>query len=455
MNTEKLDEIVERAMRSGRVPGAALVAVTPEGSYVKGYGVRTVGTNDVVTDSTRFAIASVSKAFTAAAAWAAQQDGKLTLDDPVRKHLPGFRLLDPAADSSVTIRDLLCHRTGLPRHDMLWYHSKLERAEILRRVAFLKPTATFRGAYQYSNICFLAAGEAIAAAVGQPFETYLVERLLKPLGMDITFDGPALTDTDARPHRILKRVLTAIEPLSFTNVGPAGFINSSVADLEKWIRFQLSESAPKETHLPQMVQPLDESTRRLYPDRIQQSYSLGWSLYDWKGQMVLSHGGAIDGFRSHLVLLPRQKIGFAILINLGQDYIVEEVRNSLLDHFLKGPRRSWNRLLREEKKRAEAKLEQTEKPKKIRPSLPLVEYAGTYTEPGYGEVDISFDNDGKLALSWIGRQAILQHKTRDTFKCDGPNFDAELFFTLGKDGKPTSLTLFEQVFTKKPAPATS
>lgn len=450
MNTEKLDDVVERAMRSGRVPGAALVVVTPEGSYVNGYGVRAVGGEDAVTDSTRFAIASVSKAFTAAAAWAAQQDGKLNLDDPVRKHLPGFRLLDPAADSSVTIRDLLCHRTGLPRHDMLWYHSKLDRAEILRRMAFLKPTATFRGMYQYSNLCFLAAGEAIAAAVGQPFETYLTERLTKPLGMDIRFDGPALTDTDARPHRILKRVVTTIEPLSFTNVGPAGFIDASVSDLEKWIRFQLSEKAPKDTHLPQMVQPMEDATRRLYPDRIQQSYALGWSVYDWQGQPVLSHGGAIDGFRSHLALLPRQGIGFAILINLGKDYIVEEVRNSLLDHFLKGPRRSWNRLLREEQKRTETKPEKKEKPKRIRPTLPLAEYTGTYTEVGYGDIEISLAADGKLALSWIGRETSLKHKTRETFVGEDINFEAELFFTLGKDGKPASLTIFEQVFTKKP-----
>jgi CubicO group peptidase (beta-lactamase class C family) len=451
MNTEKLDGIVERAMQAARVPGASLAVVTPDGSYTRGYGVRTVGTDNAVTETSRFAIASVSKAFTAAAVWAAAQDGKLTLDDPVRKHLPAFRLLDPAADANVTLRDLLCHRTGLPRHDALWYRTTLDRAELLRRMAFLKPTATFRGMYQYSNLCFLAAGEAVAAAVGQPFETYLTERLLKPLGMSVTFDGPALTDTDARPHRILKRVVTEVSPLSFTNVGPAGFINASATDLEKWIRFQLSESAPKETHQPQMVQPLDESLRRLYPDRIQQSYGLGWAIFDWQGQPVVAHGGAIDGFRSHLVLLPRHGIGFAILVNLGRDFVVEEVRNALLDHFLKGPRRSWGRLLREEKKRQEKKPdEKKEKPKRVRHSLPLESYTGTYTEPGYGEVTLSIGDDGRLALSWAGRAAPLKHVTRETFLCDAaPNFEAELFFTPGKDGTPASLTLFEQVFTAK------
>ncbi|MGC4043688.1 MAG: serine hydrolase [Armatimonas sp.] len=258
------------------------------------------------------------------------------------------------------------------------------------------------------------------------------------------------------PHRILKRIVTTIEPLSFTNVGPAGFINSSVADLEKWIRFQLSENAPKDTHLPQMVQPMEDATRRLYPDRIQQTYALGWSVYDWQGQPVLSHGGAIDGFRSHLAILPRQGVGFAILINLGHDWIVEEVRNSLLDHFLKGPRRSWNRLLGEEKKRGEVEAKEKKakepKPKHIRPTHPLAEYAGTYTEPGYGEVAISFGDDGKLAISWIGRQGILKHKTRETFAYEGPDFEGELFFTPNKDGKPASLTLFEQVFVKKTSP---
>ena len=452
MTVTTLQKLVEPILNAAKVPGAALTFVSDDGKVqTVCFGIRKIGEESPVTDSTRFAIASVSKAFTAAAVASAIDDGKMTWDDPVRKHLPAFRLLDPAADASVTIRDLLCHRTGLPRHDGLWYRSNLERTEILRRIAFLKPSATFRGAYQYNNLCFAVAGEAVAAAVGKSYEDYLREKLLLPLGMDVTFSGQNLSPADAAPHRTIKDEMKPIEPLDFFNVGPAGAMNVNPADMGKWIRHQLSPTdALAETHRPQMVVPLDDQTRRLYPDRIQQSYALGWSLYDWQGQPVLSHGGSIDGFRSHLVLLPRQKIGFSILINLGKDGVVEQVRNTLLDRLLNGPRRSWLRLYREEAKREKANKKPAEKLPKIKPSLALSEYAGTYSEPGYGDVEIGFA-DEKLVLSWLGNAAPLKHKSRDLFVCDTDNLalqNKEILFQLDGAGKPKTLSFVDQTFVK-------
>ena len=219
MNEETLRKLIQPILNAAKVPGAALTFVEKEEVKTICFGVRKIGEENPIIETTRFAIASVSKAFTAAAVACAIDDGKMAWDDLVRKHLPAFRLLDPAADSSVTIRDLLCHRTGLPRHDGLWYRSNLDRAEILKRMAYLKPSATFRGAYQYSNLCFAVAGEAVAAAVGKPYEEYLNEKLLQPLGMDVTFSGQNLTDADAAPHRNIKDTIAPIEPLDFFNVG--------------------------------------------------------------------------------------------------------------------------------------------------------------------------------------------------------------------------------------------
>ncbi len=436
---------MERALKSSKCPGAALAVVTPEGSYVRGYGVRAVGTETPVTESSRFGIASVTKGFTAAAIEKAVLSGKLNWDDPVRWHLPAFRLSDPGADAAVTIRDLLCHRTGLPRHDALWYRTSYSRAEILARIPHLKPTASFRGAYQYNNLCYLVAGEALAAAVGQSYETYLTEALFKPLGLDITFDGPGLTMADARPHRIIEKAVTTIEPLRFGSTCAGGGINASASDLEKWIRFQLSEERPKETHRPQMVQPLDDTTLRLYPDRIQQTYGLGWSIFDWQGQPVISHGGSIDGFRSHLTLLPRQKIGFAILINLGFDGLVENIRNTFLDQFLAGPHRDWWKITRDDKLKHKSKT--PEKPKFSKPTVRLENFCGTYTDPGYGTVTIHLEE--KLKLEYAGISVKLKHVTRDIFVCEDIYFAHELHFSMDKLGKVKSLTLFDQIFPRK------
>ena len=166
MNSAKIDAFVQRALRVTGAPGAAVAVVTPEGSYVKGYGVKRLGSDEAITTETLFPIASVSKAFTATACACLVDEGKMAWDDPVRKLLPSFRLLDPAADANVTICDLLCHRTGLPRHDSLWYRTNLKREEILARMAFLKPTSSYRGLYQYSNICFSAAANVVMSRGG-------------------------------------------------------------------------------------------------------------------------------------------------------------------------------------------------------------------------------------------------------------------------------------------------
>ena len=467
MNTTRLDAIVTRAMKIVGAPGAAIAVVTPEGSYVQGYGVKKLGGDERVSPETLFPIASVTKAFTATACACLVDDGKLGWDDPVRKHLPGFRLLDPTADANLTIRDLLCHRTGLPRHDSLWYRTNLQRGEILARMAFLKPTASYRGLYQYSNLCFAAAGEAAAAAAGMPYEAYLKTRLLEPLGLhSVTFSGPGLVPTEnhAWPHQRKKGKVTPLDaPLDFFNVGPAGCINASVAELKNWLKFQLSgggEGTPvsqkslAETHTPQMIVPFDDLTREFYPDRMHQTYTLGWSRYDWQGHLVLSHGGAIDGFRSHLVVCPREGVAFVVLVNMAS-YLPEIVRNSLLDLLLgvKGGK-NWHRVFQlqatkdTQKARTDKKAKAEKRHKNTKPSLPLASYVGTYTDPGYGTATVR-EESGKLYLTWEAFDTPLKHWHHDTFVTDTeqPGFASQdIVFTLKADGSVTGLTLWEQSF---------
>lgn len=467
--SSKIDALVQRALRVTEAPGAAVAVVTPEGSYIQGYGIKRLGSDDAVTPETLFPIASVSKAFTATACACLVDDGKLSWDDPVRKHLPDFRLLDPAADANVTLRDLLCHRTGLPRHDSLWYRTELKREEILARMAFLKPTVSYRGLYQYSNLCFSAAGEAVAAASGMAYEEFLKARLLEPLGLhSVTFSGPGLVTTEnhAWPHQKKKGKVTALDaPLDFFNVGPAGCINASVSELLGWLTFQLSgggEGTPvsakslTETHTPQMIVPFDDLTRELYPDRMHQTYALGWSRYDWQGNLVLSHGGAIDGFRSHLVVCPRAGVAFVVLVNMAS-YLPEIVRNSLLDLLLgvKGGK-NWHQVFQKqlhkdtEKARADKKAKAQKRHKNTKPSLPLTSYTGTYHDPGYGTATVR-EESGKLYLTWEAFDAPLKHWHHDTFITDTeqPGFASlDIVFTFKADGTVATLSLFEQSLVK-------
>ncbi len=471
MTTQTYDRIVHRALSATRAPGAALVVVDGDTTIVRGYGLRRLGSDDPVTADTVFALASVSKAFTATACGLCVDDGTLSWDDPIRKHLPAFRLHDPAADTNATIRDLLCHRTGLPRHDALWYHTRTPRAELLARMAHLEPAATFRGTYQYNNLCYLVAGEAVAAAAKTPFEAFVRTRLLAPLGMGATSfcpDDAVATGNYATPHRTVRGTVTPLDTwLDFTNVGPCGAMNASAADLAYWLRFQLSgglapdgirllsEAALSETHRPQMIQPIDDDTRSLYPDRIQQSYGLGWVLYDWNGQPVLSHGGAIDGFRSHCALLPRQGVGFAILTNLP-GYLPEIVRNSLLDGFLSRRRRAWTARFQakareeKEKERRERREKDAARHRGTRPSLALDGYTGTYDQPGYGRLIVTL-TEGRLATTWSGQERLLRHWHHDTFVTEGepPGWSPrELTFALNARGTATAVTFVDQIFRR-------
>src|SRR6266542_58530 len=177
-DTAALDAIVEASLKEWPVPGVALAVVRDdEVVYLKGYGVREVGGSEPVTPDTLFAIASCTKAFTATAIAALVDDGKMSWDDPVRKHLEFFHLADPLADANVTIRDLLCHRTGLPRHDAISFGAAWGREELLRRAQYLKPTQPFRAAYQYNNLMYLAAGEAARRASEGSWEDRVRQRL--------------------------------------------------------------------------------------------------------------------------------------------------------------------------------------------------------------------------------------------------------------------------------------
>lgn len=476
LDTRAVDRIVRAALKATRAPGAAVAVVAGDAVYVQGYGVKEKGKPDPVTLETLFAIASTTKAVTATTLALLVDEGKAAWDDPVRKHLPQFRLLDPLADAGVTLRDLLCHRTGLPRHDMLWLEAPWDRAELLRKIGRAKPSAGFREKYQYQNIMFAAAGAAVARAAGSAsWEAFTQARLLGPLGM--TRSNFSVTDAQADADHATghRDVLHKREPApwrNLDNVCPCGGINSCARDLARWLQFLLSggvapdenktrllaESILNETFAPQVVVPAEEDTRTLYPDRVGTNYGLGWTIWDYRGgHKIVSHGGSIGGFRSHVALLPGKKSGVAILSNM-QSFLPEIVRNDLMDLLLGLPAHDWNGTYAQRLAHAEAEADskRDEKAAKrfkgTRPSRPLDAYAGTYEEPAYGTATVTHE-DRRLNLAWSSFSRPLRHHHFDTFatpKGGDPAVEEQTaHFTLGADGEVATLTLFDDVVFQK------
>ena len=314
-DTAAFDAILDGALKTWRTPGVAAVIVRDdEVIYLKGAGVRERGKDDPVTPETLFGIGSLTKAFTATAVAQLVDDGAMNWDDPVRKHLPAFRLADPLADRDVTLRDLLCHRTGLVRHDLLWRYAPWSLEESVRRMAYLKPSHSFRSVYEYNNLGYIAAGLAVGSASKSSWREDVQKRLLDPLGMTgavFTRSAVLKAADHASPHR--RNADDKIEVLSWYNdddqVRGSGSIKAGVRDLGRWLRFQLaggvldgkryvSASALAETHAPQIVMPLDHELARL-TETTQMSYGFGWRISDYRGKPLWDHGGAVDGFRPH------------------------------------------------------------------------------------------------------------------------------------------------------------
>jgi CubicO group peptidase (beta-lactamase class C family) len=455
-----VDRLAKASLEAWKAPGAAIAIVGPDKIvYMKGYGVKKVGAPDAVTTKTVFAIGSTTKAFTSAAAAMLVDEGLLQWDDPVRKHLPEFRLSDAAANELVTVRDLLSHRTGLARNDGLWFGSPWQREEILDRVSRVPLTKPFRSAWQYQNIMFLAAGQLVTRVAGtRDWEELVQRRILGPLGMRDTSFTPddAIRNADhAWPHAKRKGQLEIVPWRNLDNIGPAGSINSNVEDLAKWVRVHLNEGKPllkpasfEEMRTPQMAMRREDWGRNFTDESNQMTYGLGWFLSDYRGEHVVHHGGAIDGFRAQITILPKQQLGIIVLANLGSENMPEALRWKLVDHLLKVPQeKDWDAFLIKREPKDPPKLRRIPDTK---PSLALTSYAGDYQDAAYGIARVTATAKG-LELAWAGDRVPLEHFHHDTFEMKHPRLEGYVPFALNAAGAVSRLTFQGVEFRRMPA----
>ncbi|HET7712870.1 MAG TPA: serine hydrolase [Thermoanaerobaculia bacterium] len=466
-----IDALVQKAMSSWQLPGVAVAVVQGDRVIVaRGFGVRELGKTDPVSADTLFHIASTTKAFATAGMAILVDEKKLQWDDPVRKHLPAFRLADPCADSMVTLRDIVSHRTGLARHDELWDFQPLSRAELLQRIGLVKLDRPFRSAYQYQNIMFTTAGEVVAAASGSSWEDFVRERLFEPLGMtrSRTSDGDADADR-ASAHRFDHKSgqIAVRRTNNYDVIGSAGSLRSTARDLAQWVRFHLAEGAMDgkrivsaealgETKSPQTVIRLEGPAREENPYTNLRAYAMGWNVQDYRGELLVSHGGALNYFRAQVALLPKLKAGVVVLSNIDRGYGAIAIRNQILDLLIGRSDRDWNTHFQAVEKKAietgEKRRQEREAKRRrdTRPSLDLPAYAGVYESSAYGVVTVEKRNGG-LALVWGRLNLPLTHYTFDTFYLtdEEEGVEESVAFRLTNEGEIKSLVFFGEEFVKK------
>ncbi len=436
---EALDALFARAQEDWPVPGFAVVIVKDgETVLMKGYGERELGEGEAVDENTLFAIASNSKAFTSAALAMLVEEGKMSWDDPVQKHLPYFQLYNPYVSQEMRIRDLLSHRSGLGTFsgDLLWYGTNYSSEEVVRRTRFVPQAGAFRSSYGYSNLMFLAAGEVVAAVSGMPWADFVESRILGPLEMSRTVtstaDLPGVENV-ATPH---KNFTDRIEPIEWYNwdaMAAAGGIISSVADMSRWLELQLGNGEAHglrlfsdasswnmwTVHTPRAV---SAGSRASSPSTHFRGYGLGFGLNDYLGRLIVSHGGGYDGMFSQVVLVPEENLAVAVLTN-SMTSLSGAVTNTVLDAYLGGENRNlltaslpaWERGRARFEARQDRFME--ERVEGTSPSLALDDYAGTYGGPMYGDATVTME-DGGLVLRLLPNPdlvADLTHLHHDTF----------------------------------------
>jgi CubicO group peptidase (beta-lactamase class C family) len=466
-----LDAWVARSMQTFGVPGLSL-AIVKDGKVVvaKGYGVRKLGDTAPVDENTLFGIGSNTKAFTAACLAILVDEGKIAWDDPVYQRLPAFQMFDPYVSHEMTIRDLLTHRSGmgLGEGDLLFFpHTTYTREEIIHQLRYMKPASSFRSRFAYDNLLYMTAGQIVPAVTGTSWDDFVRQRIFMPLGMSNSNTAVTrLGNNVAHPHVKLNGKVQAVPFENLDNAGPAGSINSSAADMAKWVLLQLnrgklpdregrlfSEARSQEMWTAQTILPIGDpppSLAALKPDFA--DYALGWNVRDYHGRKLVAHTGGLVGLVSRVMLVPRENLGVVILTNAEQVGAFESILFHVLDHYFQLPPTDWvaafkaAKDLQEKSAAAVEERQNATRDANSHPSLPLEKYAGIYQDAWYGPATIRMEN-GHLVLSFDHTPEMvgeLEHWQYDTFQThwrDRTIADAFVTFSLKPDGAIDRFTM--------------
>src|SRR5580698_4395377 len=431
------DAFATQALRDWKCDGFA-IAVIQDGKVIlsKGYGLRDVKKNLPVTEKTLFAIGSATKSFTVTSLGVLVDQGKLDWDKPVRDYLPDFKMWDPFATERMTPRDLVTHRSGLPRHDLMWYSSPLSRQELFERLRYLEPNKDFRTTFQYQNLMFMTAGYLAGHVAGTTWEQLVHKVIFEPLGM--TSSNFSITDSQkttdfSQPYQVVNDIAVDMPFRNIDSIGPAGSINSNLEDMTKYVMMHLAKgkgvvSASNEMQMmtPQMAIQAPSPDKELGD----LAYGMGFFVTTYRGHKFVHHGGNIDGFSALVAFLPQDNIGLVILTNQNSSPLPAVVAYNVWDRLLGMDQIDWTARVKQQRaltKKSEQDAKQkgyTTQRTGTHPSHELAEYAGEYEHPGYGIVKIEYTS-GALKIDYHGLGGTLKHFHYDVFEV--PKADANPF----------------------------
>jgi CubicO group peptidase (beta-lactamase class C family) len=473
--TEELDALADEAMAEWKVPAAA-IAVVQNGETVllRAYGQRDAEAGLPTTVNTQFTICSITKTFTATGLAMLVDEGRLDWTKPVRDYVPEFRLHDPTATDRVTVRDLLCHHSGLPRHDWIWMPGDLSRAQMLAAMRHIEPSRDIRTTFQYSNLGYNAASIVTERVSGLSWEDFTRTRITEPLKMQVTFTAEDLASSDdaAAPYLTYRdqRQRTKHWPIRAT---AAGAINTSVAAIANWMSFLLAEGAfdgkriLSASLVREMQEPRVHSATPEFAEFGHSHYGLGFGSVNYRGERVIGHSGGWLGWSTLMRLMPDRNLGVAVFCNGGGAPIPAILINHVLDRLGGKEPAPWLDRLRDLRRKALAQEEIDERKREAgrKPNAPpshdLSDYAGTYEHPAYGRIVITRAGD---TLHWAYRtfSAPLSHRHYETFEIPRMPYELNpdrlaIKFTIDRDGNVASLSaqlelqVADIVFTRAPS----
>ncbi|MCF1715552.1 serine hydrolase [Flavihumibacter sp. RY-1] len=462
---DSLDSYVQKAMQAWKIPGVS-IAVVKNGEWLvaKGYGVKVTGSNATVDEHTLFGIGSNTKAFTGTALAMLESQGKLSLDDKVKKWIPDFQVYDTWVTKELTIRDLVSHRMGYEtfQGDFMYFDSDLSYQEVKEKFGLVKPMYGFRSRWGYTNAGFAIAGEIIQKASGQSFGEFIATQLFQPIGMKNSIANSnqyAKAPNIAAAHTVTEGVLKKVAYGNLDNMAPAGAIASSAYDMGLWAQTLLNKGelngkrilsasavqTPMEPHsiLGSGGHPFNRAHFYLY--------GLGWLLQSYEGRKLVEHTGGVNGFVTSFTLIPEENIGIVVLTNTDANGFFEAMKWELVDACLGLPFRDYNAMALQQQEQHEKRASATLKEKrdsialKLTPQLPLSAFAGTYQHEVYGKMTLQPEK-GQLVARFEhhpGRFATLGSLGGNRFfaSFNDPLFGNKVWPFSISDGKVKSVTV--------------
>lgn len=462
ISEKEVDALAEKTLKTFNIPGIA-VAIVKDGKVVlaKGYGVKSINTNEKVDGNTLFGIASNSKAFTTAALAILVDEGKIKWDDKVTQYIPEFKMYNDYVTNEFTIRDLLTHRSGLGLGAgdlMIWPgQNDFTTNDIIHNLQFLKPVSAFRTKFDYDNLLYAVAGKVIEKVSGKSWTDFIEQRILQPLEMKNSAGSfVTLKDTTnvIAPHVPVEGKLKAVRRYTNQIMDPAGGIYSSVNDLSKWMIMQLNNgkyghnlenkifSKEQQDEMWQLQTIIPTATKPPYNSHFS-GYGLGWFLSDMKGYKEVTHTGGLEGIVTQTTLYPELNLGIVVLTNQqagkGLRAITNTIKNSYLDIPYYDYVEAYAKILKEQNAGVDKSLtefwEVVNKNKTTK--IDFKKYTGTYKDNWFGEILIS-EKKGHLYFNskrspQLSGEIFYYKKNTFVVKWNNRSFDADAFMDFSED----------------------